>query len=71
MVAISANIGVCLTPSIWDWYTYTRLGSNEYFSFSQTYSQNTGRTKKGTMHGLRKLTHLSNKLGIDFYHSQK
>lgn len=43
-------IGVCKGKGNWHWFTV--LEETGYCLFHHTYSQNTGRTKKGIRHGL-------------------
>jgi hypothetical protein len=55
------TIGINFTKHIWDWFDLTTLGDLE---FNHTYNQNTGSTKKGVMHGIRKKIQFEKKCGI-------
>lgn len=55
-------LGIYLGKHCWHWFEKLTDG-NIYFN--HTYSQNTGRTKRGTMHRINIKRRISKKIGIE------
>jgi len=54
--------GITLKPGIWHWFKHHK---ENIFVFDHTYSQNTGFTKKGILHGIGVRSYVKHKTGVD------
>jgi hypothetical protein len=62
-------LGVCLTKHVWHWFSISE--GNNFMMFDHTYSQNTGRTQKGTKRSFDVTNHLVRVTGIDWYEEDR
>lgn len=54
--------GVRIKSGVWHWFNHL---NGELFVFNHTYSQNTGKTNKGILHGISVRSYIEHKTGID------
>lgn len=60
-------IGIKLrSKHVWHWFTYNQFTNSTFTSFDHSYSQNTGRTKKGLAHRIKTYEVAKNATGIQF-----
>lgn len=55
-------LGICLGKGVWHWLHHV---DGFFISVYQSYSQNTGRTFKGVMHGIRARIAITNRTGVE------
>lgn len=53
--------------AVWHWFKLTIMDGNEFLSFRESYSRNTGRSKKGWTHGFNVRQSINKKLGTNIF----
>jgi len=58
-------IGLSTNKHTYHWFRWTSIMGKEFIDFDHTYSQNTGRSKRGLSHRIKVTRSLEKKLGSD------
>ena len=55
------------TMMVWHWFTLTITNDDEFMSFRESYSRNTGKSKKGWTHGFNVSESINKKLNTNIF----